>query len=191
MLGPSAHTDHFTRDNLPPLEEWPELLMENFQYPEWLNAAVELTDAMVAKGFGDNTALIGNGRRRTYKELTDWTNRIAHALVENYGVEPGNRILIRSANNPAMVACWLAATKVGAVVVNTMPMLRAGELTQIVDKAQISLALCDTRLLEDMEARGPVRLSDVEGAHREILAIVKRMADEGTVTIGGSAEAML
>lgn len=151
MLGPSAHTDHFTRDNLPPFEEWPELLMENFQYPEWLNAAVELTDAMVAKGFGDNTALIGNGRRRTYKELTDWTNRIAHALVENYGVEPGNRVLIRSANNPAMVACWLAATKVGAVVVNTMPMLRAGELTQIVDKAQISLALCDTRLLEDME----------------------------------------
>ena len=91
---------------------------------------------MVEKGFGDNTALIGNGRRRTYKELTDWTNRLAHALVENYGVRPGNRVLVRSANNPAMVACWLAATKAGAVVVNTMPMLRAGELAQIVDKAE-------------------------------------------------------
>ena len=91
---------------------------------------------MVQKGFGDNTALIGNGRRRTYKELTDWTNRLAHALVEDYGVRPGNRVLIRSANNPAMVACWLAATKAGAVVVNTMPMLRAGELAQIVDKAE-------------------------------------------------------
>jgi 2-aminobenzoate-CoA ligase len=152
MLGPTAHTDHFTRDNLPPADEWPEFLMDSFQYPEWLNAAVELTDAMVTKGFGDNTALIGNGRRRTYKELTDWTNRIAHALIEHYGVEPGNRILIRSANNPAMVACWLAATKVGAVVVNTMPMLRAGELAQIVDKAEISLALCDTRIMEDMVA---------------------------------------
>jgi 2-aminobenzoate-CoA ligase len=152
MLGPTAHRDHFTRDNLPPAEDWPEFLMDNFQYPEWLNAAVELTDAMVVKGFGDNTALIGNGRRRTYKELTDWTNRIAHALIEHYGVEPGNRILIRSANNPAMVACWLAATKVGAVVVNTMPMLRAGELAQIVDKAEISLALCDTRIMEDMVA---------------------------------------
>ncbi len=53
-------------------------------------------------------------------------------------------MLIRSANNPAMVACWLAATKAGAVVVNTMPMLRAGELSQIVDKAEIALALCDT-----------------------------------------------
>ena len=91
---------------------------------------VELTDRMVEKGFGDHTALIGNGRRRTYKELADWTNRLAHALVENYGVKPGNRVLIRSANNPAMVACWLAATKAGAVVVNTMPMLRAGELEQ-------------------------------------------------------------
>ena len=129
-LGPTAHMDHFTRDNLPPAEHWPDFLMDNFQYPECLNAAVELTDGMVNKGFGDNTALIGNGRRRTYKELTDWTNRIAHALIEHYGVEPGNRILIRSANNPAMVACWLAATKVGAVVVNTMPMLRAGELAR-------------------------------------------------------------
>ena len=107
---------------------------------------------MVEKGLGDHTALIGNGRRRTYKELTDWTNRIAHALVEDYGVKPGNRVLIRSANNPAMVACWLAATKAGAVVVNTMPMLRAGELTKIVDKAEISLALCDTRLMDEMVA---------------------------------------
>lgn len=152
MLGPSGHLDTFTRDNLPPLAEWPELPQAGFAYPDWLNVGVELTDAMVAKGFGDHTALIGNGRSRTYKELTDWTNRIAHALVEDYGVKPGNRVLIRSANNPAMVACWLAATKVGAVVVNTMPMLRAGELGQIVDKAQISVALCDTRLLDDMLA---------------------------------------
>jgi 2-aminobenzoate-CoA ligase len=150
MLGPSAHSDTFTRDRLPPSDNWPDLLTDGFDYPEQLNAAVELTDAMVHKGFGDYTALIGNGRRRTYKELTDWSNRIAHALVEDYGVKPGNRVLIRSANNPAMVACWLAATKAGAVVVNTMPMLRPGELTQIVDKAEISLALCDTRLMDDL-----------------------------------------
>nr|WP_298095274.1 AMP-binding protein [uncultured Shinella sp.] len=152
MLGPTAHVDTFTRDNLPPPEEWPDFLLDGFDYPDRINAAVELTDAVVAKGFGDRTALIGNGRRRTYKELSDWTNRLAHALVENYGVKPGNRILIRSANNPAMVACWLAATKAGAVVVNTMPMLRAGELTKIIDKAEISLALCDTRLMDEMIA---------------------------------------
>ncbi|MGB0926402.1 MAG: AMP-binding protein [Pikeienuella sp.] len=152
MLGPSAHIDTFTRDNLPPENMQPDFLLDRFSYPERLNAGVELTDAMVAKGFGDHTALIGNGRRRTYKELADWTNRLANVLVENLGVKPGNRVLIRSANNPAMVACWLAATKAGAVVVNTMPMLRAGELSQIVDKAEITHALCDTRLMEDMVA---------------------------------------
>ncbi len=152
MLGPSAHTDTFARDNLPPREQWPDFLLEGFEYPERLNAAVELTDRMVAMGFGDHDALIGNGRRRTYKELADWTNRLAHALVENYGVRPGNRVLIRSANNPAMVACWLAATKAGAVVVNTMPMLRAAELRKIVDKARVGLALCDTRMTDEIVA---------------------------------------
>ena len=151
MLSYSSHTDTFARDSLPPLESWPEFLLDGFDYPDFLNVGTELTDAMVEKGFGDNTALIGNGRRRTYKELTDWTNRIAHTLVDDMGVQPGNRLLIRSANNPAMVACWLAATKVGAVVVNSMPMLRAGALIKYVDKAQIEFALCDTRLMEEMD----------------------------------------
>jgi len=152
MLGPTAHIDTFTRDNLPPFGQWPDLLLDRFPYADELNAAVELTDRIVARGFGDRVALIGNGRRRTYKELADWTNRIARALVEDLGIKPGNRVLIRSANNPAMVACWLAATKAGAVVVNTMPMLRAGELTKIVDKAEIVLALCDTRLMDELVA---------------------------------------
>ena len=151
-LGPTAHTDTFSRDSLPPADQQPDFLLDRFEYPDHINAAYELTDAMVARGLGDNTALIGNGRRRTYKELTDWTNRLAHVLVEDLGVKPGNRVLIRSANNPAMVACWLAATKVGAVVVNTMPMLRTGELTKIVDKAEITHALCDTRLMDEITA---------------------------------------
>src|SRR6202166_2969032 len=152
MLGPTAHVDTFARDNLPPAADWPDFLLEGFDYPEYINVAVELTDRMVERGFGDHTALIGHGRRRTYKELTDWSNRLAHALVENYGVKPGNRVLVRSANNPAMIAIWLAATKAGAVVVNTMPMLRAGELAKIVDKAEIALALCDTRISEELVA---------------------------------------
>src|SRR5207247_8204195 len=149
-LGPTAHLDTFARDHLPPAAQWPDLLLDRaeFRYPEYLNAAVELTDRMVDKGFGDRVALIGNGRRRTYKELADWTNRLAHALVEDFGVKPGNRILLRSGNNPAMVAAWLAVTKAGAVAVNTMPLLRGAELTQIVDKAELGLALCDNRLAD-------------------------------------------
>jgi len=154
LLGPSAHVDTFTRDHLPPADQWPDLVLglPQFQYPEYLNAAVELTDRMVEKGFGDHVALIGNGRQRTYKELTDWTNRLAHALSEDYGVKPGNRVLIRSGNNPAMVAVWLAVTKAGGVAVNTMPMLRAGELATIVNKAEIGLALCDTRIADELVA---------------------------------------
>src|SRR6266540_1614927 len=153
-LGPSGHVDDFARRNLPPSEQWPDLLLDRpeFQYPEYLNIAVELTDRIVERGFGDRIALIGNGRQRTYKELADWSNRLAHALVENYGVKPGNRVLIRSCNNPALVAAWLAATKSGAVVVNTMPMLRAGELGKIIDKAEIALALTDSRIADELVA---------------------------------------
>jgi hypothetical protein len=158
--------DTFTRDHLPPLDRWPDLLLDRpeFHYPEYLNAAVELTDRMVAKGFGDHVALIGNGRQRTYKELTDWTNRLAHSLVEDFGVKPGNRVLIRSGNNPAMVAVWLAVTKAGAVAVNTMPLLRAGELTAIINKAEIGLALCE-RIQPHLDSGRPAltaRLSDEE-----------------------------
>lgn len=154
QLGPSAHVDTFARDNLPPFDLWPDILLDRpeFQYPERINAGVELTDRIVERGYGDRIALIGNGRRRTYKELADWSNRLAHALVDNYGVQPGHRVLIRSGNNPALVAAWLAATKVGAVVVNTMPMLRAGELTKIIDKAEIALALCDSRISDELIA---------------------------------------
>src|ERR1700691_1991148 len=154
QLGPSGHVDDFARRNLPPLQQWPELRLDRpeFKYPDYLNVAVELTDRIVEKGLGDQVALIGNGRQRTYKELTDWSNRLAHALVENYGVKPGNRVLIRSGNNPALVAAWLAATKAGAVVVNTMPMLRAGELSKIIDKAEIALALTDSRIADELVA---------------------------------------
>ena len=103
-LGPSAHVDTFTRDNLPPAEQWPDLVLDRpaFQYPDYLNAAVELTDRMVEQGFGDKTALIGNGRQRTYKELTDWSNRLAHALAEDFGV---NRATACS-SGPATTPPW-------------------------------------------------------------------------------------
>jgi len=165
MLRPSAHVDTFARDNLPEADLWPDLVLAGFDYPDRFNIGWELTDKMVENGFGDHVALIGNGRQRTYAELTAWTNQLAHALVDDLGVQPGNRVLIRSANTPAMVACWLAATKAGAVVVNTMPMLRAGELAAIVDKAEITHALCDVRLMEEMQdcARGSGFLTSVTG----------------------------
>lgn len=188
----STHIDTFARDNLPPPDQMPDFLLDGFDYGDHLNAGTELTDAMVAKGFGDHTALIGNGRRRTYKELTDWTNRLAHVLVDDLGVKPGNRVLIRSANNPAMVACWLAATKVGAVAINTMPMLRAVELEKYIDLAEVEFALCDTRLMDELEicaksSKFLKRLVDFDGtsnhdAELDRLALEKPVRFEGVTT---------
>ena len=43
-------------------------------------------------------------------------------------------------------------------------------------------------LKEDMESRGPVKLSDVEGAQKEILAVARRLADAGEIVLGGGGE---
>ena len=151
MLGLTTHLDTFCRDNLPPAAEQPVFHLDRFPYPERLNAAVELTDRMVERGFGDRVALVGQGRQRTYAELATWSSRIARALVEDYGVVPGNRILIRASNTPALVAAWLGATKAGAVVINTMPLLRKKELLQALEKAEVTLALCDLRMTAELE----------------------------------------
>src|SRR5260370_26834375 len=149
----TAHVDTFAADNLPPREEWPEFLftLPELQYPQQLNSAVELLDAMVARGFGDRTALITAERRVTYAELLDEANRIAHVLRDELGVVPGNRVLLRGFNNDVMAACWLGAVKAGAVVVTTMPLLRAKELIDVVNAARIGVALCDLRLAGELQ----------------------------------------
>jgi 2-aminobenzoate-CoA ligase len=120
-------------------------------YPKQLNCATELLDRMVGAGHADRTVFLFPGGRWTYRDLLEVSNRIAHVLVDDMGVVPGNRILLRGPNSPMMVACWFAIVKVGAVVVCTMPLLRVREMAYIADKAAISLALCDTRFAADCE----------------------------------------
>ncbi|MBC8021627.1 MAG: AMP-binding protein [Burkholderiales bacterium] len=150
----SAHVDTFARDHLPPRDEWPEFLFElpGLQYPAKLNCAVELLDRRVEAGDGERTCIRAPGIAWTYADLLDRANRIARVLVEDMGVVPGNRVLLRGANNPMMAACWFAVVKAGAIAVATMPLLRAKELTDIVTKAEVSHALCDLRLAEELEA---------------------------------------
>jgi len=153
----SAHLDTFARDHLPPKDEWPELLLDgpDVNYPERLNCAGELVDAMVLKGRGDRIALRwfdgSHARTMTYAELRALSNQIAHVLCDDMKLVPGNRVLLRGPNNPLMAASWLAAIKAGLVTVPTMPLLRAKELKQIVDKAQVSAILCDGQLLTEAE----------------------------------------
>jgi 2-aminobenzoate-CoA ligase len=154
---PSAHLDPFCREALPPRELWPE--MSYATLPELagrarLNAATELLDAMIEGGEGgrgERTVFHFPGGTWTYRQLLETANRIAHVLVDDLGVIPGHRVLLRGPNSPMMAACWFAVLKAGGVVVATMPLLRVRELTFIADKAKIRLALTDARMAADCE----------------------------------------
>ena len=154
MSEASAHIDGFARERLPPREQWPvfDLDLPLPRYPPRLNCGVELLDRMVAAGHGDRPVLVTPTEKLTYRQLLERANRMARVLTEDLGLVPGNRVLIRAANNPTFVAAWFAVAKAGGIVVATMPLLRARELAVILDKAQIGLALCDERLAEEMEA---------------------------------------
>jgi 2-aminobenzoate-CoA ligase len=149
----SAHLDTFARDNLPPREQWPDLVftLPELRYPPQLNCAVELLDRWIAAGKGDRPCLIAPGESWSYAGLAERVNRIANVLTRDLGLVPGNRVLLRSANNPIMVAAYIAVIKAGGVVVATMPLLRAQEIAYPIAKAQIRLALCDARLAAEIE----------------------------------------
>jgi 2-aminobenzoate-CoA ligase len=152
---PSAHRDTFCRSALPPRELWPRMrydtLPELAAYPARLNCAAELLDRRVAEGDGERIAIRYPGGHWTYRWLLATANRIAHVLIEDLGLVPGNRVLLRGANTPMLAACWFAVLKAGGVAVTTMPLLRVRELTYIADKARIALALTDARVAADCE----------------------------------------
>ncbi len=149
----SGHVDSFARDNLPAAAQWPRIDLEKagLSYPERLNAVTALVDDHVAQGRGGRAAIIGDHLSWSYEALAERINRIANVLTRDLGMIAGNRVLLRAANTPMMVAAYLAVIKAGGVVVATMPMLRAGELVYPIRKAKIALALCDHRLLAELE----------------------------------------
>jgi 2-aminobenzoate-CoA ligase len=151
----SAHVDTFARDHLPPPEQQPEFLFElpALQFPAQLNCATELLDRHVAEGRGERLCLRApGGLRWTYADLQRHANRIANVLVDDLGLVPGNRVLLRAANKPMLVACWFAVMKAGAIAVATMPLLRAKELGQIIEKGRVSHALCDLALRAELDS---------------------------------------
>ena len=150
----TAHVDTFARDQLPPRGLWPALDFSDapwLKYPDRLNCAAELLDRNVDRGRGDRVALRFPGGQWTFAQLLEQANRIATVLVKDFGLVPGNRVLLRAPNNPMLVACWFGVLKAGGICVTTMPLLRARELAYTIDKAEIWLALCDARFKEELE----------------------------------------
>ena len=153
----TGHVDHFARDHLPRKELQPDFLFDRpeVQYPERLNATVELLDRHVEAGHGERIALRTDDATCTYRQLQAQVNRIAHVLRNDLGLVPGNRVLLRGANNPMMAASLLAVLKAGLVAVPTMPLLRARELRPVLEKAQVTAALCDIRLKDELVEAQP------------------------------------
>ena len=156
-LSPSAHVDSFTRDHLPPARLWPtiEFTTPELHYPDRLNAAAELIDAPTAAFGADRPALhTPDGETWTYGRLRTRANQVAQVLTEDLGLVPGQRVLLRSPNNPWTVAAWLGVLKAGGVVVTTMAALRARELGQIAERTQPAITLVDHRYADDVYAIG-------------------------------------
>jgi 2-aminobenzoate-CoA ligase len=153
----TGHVDTFARNRLPLPQDLPEFLFDlpALQFGERLNCATELLDRHVAQGEGGRLCMQGAGVRWTYAELQAQANRIANVLVNELGLQAGNRVLLRGANSPMLAACWFAVVKAGGIAVGSMPLLRARELTAIADKAQVSHALCDARLAEELQLALP------------------------------------
>ncbi|WP_411279102.1 AMP-binding protein [Gemmatimonas sp.] len=155
-MHPSGHVDGFARAQLPPTEQWPVITLDGvYAAPPLLNAAVELLDRALEEGHGDRVAILvpdnnGGWEVTTYAQLAAQVDALAHVLVSDLGLVSGNRVLCRGFNGRFMTVAWLATLKAGMVAVTTMPMLRAGELRLVIERAECNAALCDARLLEDL-----------------------------------------
>lgn len=147
------YEDNFAQDSLPDLSLQPDYCYDlpQFQQPEMMNCVDQLLDDHIRSGHGNAPCLRTFDETWTYLDLFEKANQIAHVLVDDLGLRSGNRVLIRSANNPMMVACWFAVIKAGGIVVATMPLLRCKELTTIIDCAEISHVLCDRQLETEMD----------------------------------------
>ena len=150
----SAQTDRFVHDRLPPREQCPQLLYDRpeLRLPDTLNLVEELLDKAGTKGWGDKPMLRSPAETLTYAQARERVERIARVLVEDLGLVPGNRVLLRGGNSVGLALAWLAVVRAGMVAVATMPLLRARELGDIIDKAQPAVALCDGKLLAELEA---------------------------------------
>lgn len=147
--------DPFARERLPAPQDMPELCftLPGMVYPERLNAAHRLLDRHVESGDGARRCILAPGKPDwSYADLQRAANRIAHVLVDDLGLETGNRVLLRAPNTPMLAACWFAVLKAGGIAVTTMPLYRAAELRFMMEKAQVKLALCDARLRGELDA---------------------------------------
>jgi 2-aminobenzoate-CoA ligase len=188
----SAHVDTFTRENLPPREQWPDFMftLPELNYPPSLNCAAELLDRHVASGDGGRRCIVTDDELWSYSDLLKRSNQVAHALVEEMGLVAGNRVLLRGPNNPWLVASWFGVIKAGGVAVTTMPLLRQRELETMLDIGAIQTAICDHRFAADLEAAAPrgFQIFQYGGARQDDLTSVAARKKESFQNVATAAD---
>src|SRR6266705_3455190 len=201
-LSDSAHLDTFCRDRLPPRDQWPEFRFDlpELNYPERLNCAAELLDVTAARDGADRPCLLsaseggaggagegGAAETWTYGETVRRTSQLAQVMTEDFGLRPGQRVLLRGPNTPWLAAAWLAVIKAGGVAVTTMALLRPREIATIVGLTQPSLALCDHRFAADLAAGAPVLTAIHYGDAEPDDLIARCAAKDGVFQPAGTA----
>jgi 2-aminobenzoate-CoA ligase len=151
---PSVQTDRFVHDRLPPPAQWPQMRYERpeLQIPAQANLVDVLFERAEKSGLSDRPFLRSDRITLSYADAHERVKRIAQVLTQDLQLVPGNRVLLRGGNTTGMALAWLAVVKAGLVAVATMPLLRAKELGEIINKSQAAVALCDAGLLPELQS---------------------------------------
>ena len=149
----SAQLDRFVHERLPAAGMLPRLLFDRpeLRFPQQLNLVEELLDKAADRGLGARPLLRSSRLMLSYAQVRVRVDRIARMLMRDLQLVPGNRVLLRGGNSIGLALAWLAVVKAGLIAVPTMPLLRARELGDIIDKAQPVAALCELNLLEELD----------------------------------------
>jgi 2-aminobenzoate-CoA ligase len=171
---PSAQADRFVQDRLPPAAQWPQFCYDRPELvlPDALNLVAHLFEAARARGESGRPMLRSPTQTLSYAQAQAQVARITQVLMQDHGLVPGNRVLLRGGNSIGMALAWLAVVQAGLVAVTTMPMLRARELGDIIERSEPVFALCEERLLEELQlaqANYPqlARIVSFDAAHRQ------------------------
>ena len=157
---PSAQTDRFVHDRLPSPALSPQLRYDlpQMHVADQANLVATLMARAARQGWLHRPCLRSDGLTLSYAQVQERINCIAQVLAQDLGLVPGNRVLLRGGNSMGMVLAWLGVVQAGLIAVATMPLLRAKELREVMNKAQPQLALCDGALRAELDAACEGRL---------------------------------
>ena len=136
-----------------PADARPDLRFDlpGLDYPARMNVAEVLLEGAIDAGWGGRIAYFHRDEAVDYRQLRASVHRHAAAL-RALGVAPGDRVVVRIPDTPALVYVLLAAHAIGAVPIPTYVQLRADDLAYRLQDSGARFAVASAELLDEMEA---------------------------------------